>query len=540
MRLNWLGWVIVTSSMLVAANALATGGGEPLGDPKNGLSSQAFRRNALTTNPHALEILRTHALNDNLFWSVEDGYIGRQLHEPAARAVAEELVECALKEGVTLTYVDLQDSNKEYRWTGQLGLCQPAGTHGWYDAAPTEECQQLVTACVMARVNALGKAIPLSMRGRPASMFPLVERVSTTPLLREGLSGDDPSEGTPIHSFDSTCNPGDDCGWRAAHVGTCSPGARVQLAVEPPPGAGSPWLRVCAGIHGCNKLVGGLEPPRPYSRYLGESQPLSSGPTSSAGEATRFEFTCPVGPHIGGYYSVMVQQTPGSLLRVRQLTSSGSYPASEKEVFTFLEGAFYGNLFEPNALTTHCEIFPKKGTRCVVNPDYERKKYREEPVLPYTDVHACYSFAQQQDSQHGDLGTAYLNSRLCDLPNARCFFHPPRPCTEGPSNAHCKWVSSSGVYKECADPADPTTTFQPITTYLNDACDLIGEGGLCDKVRSLPPRVTKPGTGWCGCGGCSRSCSALGALLVAAGTVLLGFLLRRRRQRRGGLVGRMG
>jgi hypothetical protein len=535
MKLNWTGWVMVAASMLVAADALAIGGNEPLGDPKNGLSSQSFRRNALTTNTRALEILRTHALNDDLFWGVEGGYIGRQLHDPAARAVAEELVECALK-GVTLTFVDRQDSNKEYRWTGQLGLCQPAGTHGWHDAAPTEECQQLVTACVMARVNALGKAIPLSMRGRPASMFPLVERVSTTPLLREGLPGDDPSEGTPIHSFDSTCNPGDDCGWRAAHVGTCSPGARVQLAVEPPPGAGSPRLRVCAGIHGCNKREGSLEPPRPYSRYLGES-PLSSGPTSSAGEATRFEFTCPVGPHTGGYYSVMVQQTPGPLLSVRQLTSSGSYPASEQEVFTFLEGAFYGNLFEPHALTTHCEIL-QGGTQCVRNPGYQGNKYPDELVLPYTNVHACYSFAQQQDDQNGDLGVKYINSRVCAAPDGDCFLDRPRPCTEGPNSARCRWVSSAGGYEGCADPGNPARTFHSITTYLNDPCDLIDERALCDKVTSLH-RAKGRGKDRYDFGGCARSWSAAGALVLAAVVVLIALLLRMRR-RRASLVGRMG
>ncbi len=532
---------MVASSMLVAADALAIGGDEPLGDPKNGLSSEAFRRNALTTNPRALQILRTHALNDALFWDVEGGYIGLQLHEPAARAVAEELVECALDRGVTLTYIDRQDSNKEYRWAGQLGLCQTSGTNDWGNAAPTEECQQLVTACVMARVNALEKAIPLSMRGQPSSSFPLLEQVSTVPVRREGLPGDDPSEGTPIASFGSGCGPDGDCRWRPAHVGTCKPGTPVRLTPGASEAAGSARLRVCAGIHGCTRpVVGGLEPPLPYSRYLSESQSMSLGGTGSAGAAISLEFTCPQGIHVGGYYSVMIQQPPDNPLSVGTLTSSGTYPASEQQVFTFLEGAFYGNLFAPASLTTSCEMKQNHEVECGRNPDYKGKQYPEKLVLPYTNVHACYSFAQQQDSQNGGLGAAYLNSRLCDLPDASCFFHPPRPCTEGPDNAHCRWLSSAGVYEDCADPADPATTFRPITTYLNDACDLIGEGGLCDKVRSLPPRVTEPGTGWCGCGGCSRSCAALGALLVAAGTVLLGFLLRLRRQRRGGLVGRMG
>ena len=29
-----------------------------------------------------------------------------------------------------------------------------------------------------------------------------------------------------------------------------------------------------------------------------------------------------------------------------------------------------------------------------------------------------------------------------------------------------------------------------MTTYLNEACDLIGEGPLCDEVRRRPPTTT--------------------------------------------------
>src|SRR5678815_1651891 len=37
-------------------------------------------------------------------------------------------------------------------------------------------------------------------------------------------------------------------------------------------------------------------------------------------------------------------------------TGVGAYPAAERDVFGFLEGAFYGNLFKPDNLRRTCEV----------------------------------------------------------------------------------------------------------------------------------------------------------------------------------------
>jgi hypothetical protein len=219
---------------------------------------------------------------------------------------------------------------------------------------------------------------------------------------------------------------------------------------------------------------------------------------------------------------------------IKKISGSGTYPASEQQVFTFLEGAFFGNLFESADLAQSCKMDDNK-KKCGPGRAYPKVKEREKLVLPYTNVHACYSFTQDADSQNGATGVAYLNSRLCALPGADCFFHPPRPC-EGAKSAHCQWVGSEGVYRNCKNPSDPTKAFRPITTYLNEPCDLVDQGSadnqeLCGKLRALPRGRRPSDKPSSSCGGCSRSCSAGGQLQLLAGAAILALILRRRRRR---------
>ena len=536
MRLNRTRWSTVALCMLVAANALAIGGGDD-GDPKNGLSSQAFLRNPLTTNQHALQILRAHAL-DNALFTVEDGYIARQLHEHAALAMAAELAKCALNDQTELIYRDPQNGNESHL-KGELGLCQRSEAGDWSTQPPTEACQQLVTACVMARVNALGKAIPLSLRGRSERLVPLREQVSTVRLFRESPPQQDPSEGTLIPSFAPTCGPDRDCNWQPAHVGTCRPGDRIRLTLDGS-SPGGLQLRVCGGIHGCTwptsaGALGG--PPPSYSKHIGDFLPLPA-----ADGVTSIEFACPGGIQIGGNYSVMTQTAPaGAPVKLR--AGAGSYPANERSVFGFVEGAFYGNLFEPDKLTQSCEVNkdagemscrPVNGARgasevCPIQCGVTSCR-RQLAGIPYANVHACYSLAQQVDSELGNLGVAYLNSRICDRPDGHCFPEPPRPCIGTTAeSARCVWHGDTSSFEDCKGPGGHPSSFRPITTYLNDACDVIGDGVLCDKVRTLPPPKPDEADGsWCR-HGCSRTASAGDAIVLLLAAAVLVFLLRRRR-----------
>src|SRR5262249_27933060 len=151
--------------------------------------------------------LRHHPLtktrDGDLF--ADDPYVVAQLHDPRAQAVMAEIVKCALDSGTTVTYRDKLDGNAPHPWRGELGLCRPQRgsdpqSRSWI-AQPNVPCQQLVTACLMARTNALHAAVPIVLRGQPPNLFPPRDPVSTGTSFREGQPGDDPSEGTPIGSF---------------------------------------------------------------------------------------------------------------------------------------------------------------------------------------------------------------------------------------------------------------------------------------------------------------------------------------------------
>src|ERR1041384_5316883 len=96
MRLNCVAAVALTA--LAAGLSIAA----PMeGNPKNGLSSAAFPRNTLTTNQRSLRQLMQHpiklAAGDTLF--SDDLETRKQLHDPRARAIMEELVQGAPSAG---------------------------------------------------------------------------------------------------------------------------------------------------------------------------------------------------------------------------------------------------------------------------------------------------------------------------------------------------------------------------------------------------------------------------------------------------------
>src|SRR5207248_3354702 len=114
----------------------------------------------------------------------------RQLRDPRARAMLKELVACALDSSTMITDPDAT------QWRGELGLCQD-----WHSAPPSQQCQEIVTACVTARVNALKESIPISLRSESAPLSSPRPRVRTDVRFRQGRPGDDPAEGLLIGSF---------------------------------------------------------------------------------------------------------------------------------------------------------------------------------------------------------------------------------------------------------------------------------------------------------------------------------------------------
>ena len=555
---NRLWWMVAT--LAITAVAARAEPPEVTGNPKNGLSSAAFRRNAVTTNATALGILVTHPLNNDLL-QVQSGYINQQLRDSNARAVMEDLVECALAPGSELRYED--PSHRVHVWSGQLGLCQRPGVAGignWGRDKPTETCLELVTACLMARVNELHKAIPISLHGKPAALFPSGNAVAAESMFRESPPTENPSEGTPIPGFRQSCPVGQDCGWVPALVGTCDrTGGPIRLAINDPETCATVRLRACAGIHGC--VAPGQEADLPpgfgvggvYSKHLVDKEGVCP--------ATPLSFTCPTEAGVGGNYSIMLQRGEAAapaISEVTQIAGTGHYPAPPDEAFRHVEGAFFGNLFDPSALGVTCDVFEGLELRCrpVAKPGANEPPPSAPPCpidggdtqcpraaasdilpMPYRRAYACFSLAQEQQG-NDELGAAYLNSRICDTPDptATCFFHPPTRCyypdpeRNAADGAHCTWSEESGSFQRCRGPE--ATPFRPITVHLNDPCDLIGDHNVCARVRrAIDSRSSQGGRpdirGPRGCCGCA---SHDGATLVP---VLLAFgLLRRRRMRR--------
>jgi hypothetical protein len=584
MRLNCVG----AAAVALTALAAGLGAAAPMeGNPKNGLSSAAFRRNTLTTNKASLESLLTHPIKlapgDTLFSN--DLETRKQLHDPRARAMMEEIVKCALSSASTVSYEDPRDSNKKYTWSGELALCDPkvpdpsdGDVPLWAAGGPNLACQQVLTACVMARVNALGKAIPLALRGPSSTLFPAHATVSTEKRFRESRPDQDPAEGTLVLSFTGPlCLQGHECNWQPAFVGKCE-GGQVKLAISDPARCASTPVRVCAGIHGCYAPGGIDKPPLDFPSASPDQYVKFLVEKTGACAGSPIAFSCPTALPLGGFYSVMTRPAPlqgGGIQPVhppspplQKTFGQGVYPAPEAEVFSFREGAFYGNLFVPEELLWNCVIDDQGIRVCtpssVVGGAPEKCVARPEPTagvaglppcaesrtVPYPDVYACYSLAQQQDSQgtgSDDEGVAFMNSRICNEPNpdATCFFHKPvrchyaDPAQNANLGAHCDWLGDKGAYDKCKSlDGDPVISYHPVTTYLNDPCDLLGHhNGVClavlaslargggDRDADAPGRVG-PGARGCGCDA--------GSGAVAPGTLaaLVALAMHRRRRRR--------
>lgn len=375
------------------------------------------------------------------------------------------IVSCALDAG---TSVELHPTGEPLlRWTGELGVCGDKAadvSDHWASHAPTRSCLEAVSACVLARVNALDLRVAISLRGGPGLVVPpLRARVPLEPTLRE-------HDGTArIASLDPTCaatagDPTRNCGWDRRYVGRCAPGTHVSL--ENPGGA---MVRVCKGIHGCDHGAA----PAPYAGLV----------TEVPSTATRVEFDCPSPgtPRPYYYFGIMVAADNPAVLPAPAVDvtlpaplpagADYRYPATEAEVFTYREGAFYGNLFTASPPTP---AQPEGGS---------------PPSALLGNQYACYS------SLWND-GIAELTGRMCARSGGAgsCFGNYPYPCLDpavGPPSPLPNSCGSdpgkpSGSYLDCkgfvgAGPRPtPTSTAawpRALTILLNDPCDFAAAQG---------------------------------------------------------------
>ncbi|WP_437902302.1 hypothetical protein WME95_27155 [Sorangium sp. So ce327] len=101
------------------------------------------------------------------------------LRDPLARQLLKYVVSCALSSGA---HFDVNIDGVVYGFDGELGLHKKWGdTGGSCDNA----CKTWVSACVLSRINHLGLATPISMRGNKGELSS-DSAEQTTYSIREG------------------------------------------------------------------------------------------------------------------------------------------------------------------------------------------------------------------------------------------------------------------------------------------------------------------------------------------------------------------
>ncbi|MDY7228353.1 hypothetical protein [Hyalangium rubrum] len=441
----------------------------------NSLSTAALVFNGISTNAQANLLMRTNALS-TLFnnTSTADGnFIRNQLTDPNARQFMKYLVGCALSSSQTLPWQS--SGGHSGVWMGGAGLCTQ-----WRDIPPSAACMRQVSACILARNNAVNRRVELSVRGAhlDGTAFSLEE----APLLVE-YDPDVPTTDMPIQSFNACATPtvgGErDCGWIKDRIGTCTPNSWVRL------GAGSmaqdtsglctgpvlgknkdirAVLRVCSGIAGCDD-----EGPRFVAKSTGVCSPVQNPSVS---------FQCPA----SGYFNVMMApwnstESLGLLYVGEDSTAqNAAYPVSEAQAFRIREGAFYGNLFT-RGVAAEVTVIPSKTGR----GDGAREiTHSLMSGSVYPQMYVCHDPGWVQ-------GAAYATHRVCAIPDmgANCAAKLVGSCqapTTGCGTFDAPPVTGDGDYDDCKDP-DLTTWSEPVTVYLNGPCDLMpaGQVNLCKR-----------------------------------------------------------
>ncbi|WP_223635759.1 hypothetical protein [Corallococcus sp. EGB] len=464
----------------------------------NSLTTQELVTNAIAANHDANEALATHSLESLFDPNVmvagpTSALVNNQLRDPYAQRFMAYLVGCALGQGEKLAWLNpLQPTGSQAsEWAGSAGLCP-----WWRTSAPGGACLKRVTACLLARNNGLGYHVELSMRGElrePALSIaqPFTLDAWTTPI--DYL----PTASAPLHSAvpcdEQAVGAGRDCGWTMHSVGWCPAGQTISVGAGGPASCSSlvplgssddarMVLRVCNGIAGCDSTD---------ARLVASSEGCTQGspnPSPSVTTDPSVQFTCPAN---GGYFSVMTAPwnsgAPGTAHVA--VTPGVQSPLSERAVYRIREGAFYGNLFGKDALRDDINVtvtlVPGSKDQYVVN---RPRSHQTKPL--FKDLYACYDPGWV-------YGMAYATYRVCSLPGTHedCAATVTGPCwTETQSaSRRCETqdgplLNGDGDFERCRDSSNALWK-EPVTVYLNGACDLVDAQhlDLCKRWSEPPP-----------------------------------------------------
>jgi hypothetical protein len=166
-RRVWMQAVMMASLLATGCGPRA-GGGAPPGPPDppppaaDSITHNAMTFNAMTFNALMLHV-NERVKDYSLAQIVAPGspFEPDLANDPYSREFMEYLVSCALPAGEQITW-------QSESWPGELGLC-PA----WKSSAPDVTCQELVSSCLLARINAYGETVQISLRGLFTDEAPL-------------------------------------------------------------------------------------------------------------------------------------------------------------------------------------------------------------------------------------------------------------------------------------------------------------------------------------------------------------------------------
>jgi hypothetical protein len=478
---------IVLASSLSFASACAAEIGDP-DDPGleslesmtyNSMTYNSMTYNALTANATANAVMAQVPLNS-------DSYNGNvpelqyQLSDGLTQTFMSYLVSCALAPGQSVQY---DEPGWQNTWEGAMGLCPD-----WHYGPASKDCQEVVSSCLLARVNAFGHAERLSFRGHDEVGVALE-------VAPEVPSGDTRENKSPVTALTTDCAVASSsltrsCGWDYDFVGYCGAGSTVTVGAGAPPAsscASAPIgktydvgygtdsiLRVCGGIIGCE---------------FGEANYIGTADNTCGTLQPSLTFTCPA----SGYYTVMTANR-WSHRAVDTLTAAnaGYMHASERQVFSWREGAFYGNVF--GSLHPAVNVYFDKNAGKVIGRDFN------VDGSIYTNMWACYSNVWNYPD-------AYMKDRVCAGSATNCAATPVGACqyhATGTPTYVCDYNDGDPVigdtdYQGCKGP-NGTYWKNAVTTYLNDPCDVAGDhyvpnaAGASVKVCSAKKTVSKTTT----------------------------------------------
>jgi hypothetical protein len=426
----------------------------------NSLTTRALVLNAITTNPEAIPLLVGNGLVPLFAPGSGNAYLQQQLVDADARQVMSYLVGCALPAGASVPWKNPATGLVE-QWDGKLGLCPE-----WKVGEPTPACLNWVSACLLARNNALGRRVELSLRGEDPTRPTLFSLESASRPVAF-----DPVTDAPVPSL-AACTTSQtgaerDCGWKAEFIGQCQPGQPVRLGAGgrapdqcttgPVLGAAAGarmMLRACGDIFGCDQASG---------RMLAQSE------GACATLAPSVKFTCPS----TGFFTVQSAPHDSTLTgTVTVAAETGTpaatlYPTSEARTFFLREGAYYGNIFEPKSLAV------------TVSVDRDGKIQGKEQVVRgavYRKMYSCQAAGWS-------TAQAYATNRLCALPgqDSNCAATSVGTCVDPRDTrypaSHCRLddgslVRGDGDFEQCQDTLG-NKWMEPITVFLHDACGVV-------------------------------------------------------------------